>query len=174
MSLTYEIILWTTSLLLAVFGLTFGIKAAINSNKANNKLKELIATTWISEESEKIFFRNIKEIVRENRLTLLELKKKNCTYQRYNKHGAYTRLNPVSKSVIDSLKNTEYSDLIDLYMFLKREQDEEFVNAINAHFELLTSRKIIGKKIVNLLIEHHQKINAQSKLIMKKYVEVTQ
>jgi len=173
MNLTTEVTLWTISLSIAVFGAVFGVSATINSKKANKKLTELIATTWIAEESEKLFFTNIKEITKENRLTLIELKKKNCTYQQYNRHGVYTRMNPVPKTVTESLKDTEYSDLIDLYIFLKKEQDINFKSIINS-FEVLSTRRIIDRKKVRSLIIHHQNINKHAKLIMKKYVEVTQ
>ncbi len=174
MNLSTEITLWSISLSLATFGSIFGIIAAVNSKKANKKLTELIATTWITEESEKLFFYNIKNILKENVQTLSALKEPNCTYHKYNQHGAYTRLNPVSKVVITSLKNTEFSELMDFYIKCKKKQDEEFALVIDNNFEILNKRIKIDIEMIEKLIKYHKHINLQSKLIMRKYVEATQ
>lgn len=171
MNLTWNIILWTFSLLLATIGIIFGFIASVNSHKANIAVKELVEASWISDESAKLFFRNIKRIIVINRAVLVRLEKK-ITYKQYDAKASETRLPPINVRAYRILAKTEYKKLLEAYAETKRFLETEFISIIES-FAKLSTTDLIPTDKRKALIKYHKDIEGETKKIISSFAKLT-
>ena len=167
MSLKINIILWTLSLFLASFGIMFGIIASYNSRKANNSIRTIISDSWISDESQTLFFKNIKSILFENKKLIKNLQDK-LSYYDYHINTTNSRLGVIPSNVIKRLKKSKYNDIIDEYVTSKDMLDRKFKDIIK-DYKILESDEVISKIISKKLIKYHQQVTIFCSEILKKY-----
>ena len=170
MGLTENIVLWTFSLILAAVGIIFGIIASVNSHKANLAVKDLIASSWIADESEKIFFKNMKKLIVSNDI-VLSLLKKPTTYRAYSRTANGTRFAPINTRSSDMLENTEYIDILKLYVKKKNLLESNFKKIIESFKVLSTTKKIVPLKRKEL-IDYHKSISKVASNIIKDYTKL--
>ena len=156
MGLTENIWLWTISLMLAVVGIAFGIIASMNSHKANLAVKELVASSWIADESEKIFYKNLKELLRINN-KVTALLKATTTFKHYSIVANGTRLTPINTRSFTMLKETEFKEIVKKYRKYKKEIENDF-STIITDFAILGQTKKIPVVKRKELGHYHQKI----------------
>lgn len=165
-----DILLWTFSLTLGVLGIIFGFMAQRNSSKANAKIKELISSSWVLDESQKIFFDNIKSVSMSNKACIDLLQpEKDITFQRYATHAAQGRLIPISNQIMEIIKDTEFRDIAQTYVHTKRALDEMFVKTVGGDFSILSSDKVISKKMKKDLVKYHHLVVENATAIIKTY-----
>ena len=164
---TPNIILWTTSLILAVGGIIFGITASLNSKHANEQLKKMMNEQMVSEEASKYFFRHPSSINAANRKIVTKLKKE-ISWNTYNSLISETRLDPLPKRVVDYLTKTDFKILVDKYSSSKKQLQQQFVEITDTLKKLSRTSKIsIADK--NQLIKYHQKSILFLSDILKSY-----
>lgn len=164
-----NISLWTISITLALAGITFGIIASINSNKAAKQVKDLVADQLVSEEASKYFFTIPQSIGTDNKSVLTRLKSKDeIDYIQYSILAAKTRFAPIPGRVERHLKESEFSDIMNRYIKEKMELDALFIKIIK-NYSVLTENKSIPKGIREKLIKYHIKIGELQSIIMKDY-----
>lgn len=168
MSLTANVVLWTVSLFLAFSGITFGIIASVNASKANKNIKTLIADSWLSEESQKYFFENMKSTANANRNLVGYLKKNKPTYFEYRLKASGTRMSLMPFKLIKELEKTEYKEITEMYVEMKTEQDNRFKEIIE-DTTILQSDKVIPRPILAKLLKLHEDNNRVSTSIVKEY-----
>lgn len=161
-------LLWTVSLALAVIGIGFGVIASSNSHKANVAVKELIESSWISDESEKLFFYNLKDLLNKNTQTLSLLKTEGVTYRKYSFVAGGTRLSPITIRAKQILLETEFKDIVNHYVSTKKELELFFSNVIE-NFKILGTTDKIPKKKKEQLILYHKEIAKQISSIIRSY-----
>lgn len=167
---SYEIALWSVSLILAITGIAFGIVASINSSRANKKVQALVSESWIADETNKLFFKNMKIVVAENGYAIKALKKQ-ITYFEYSSISSQTRWAPIGDKVQESLKKTEYNVIAEHFMEMKNKSDDEFKEIIT-DFSILAEDKKIDETTAKKLIKHHQNTMVLAKNIMKEYISL--
>lgn len=166
----YEIALWTTSLILAVAGISFGIVASVNSRKANMKVQALVSDSWIVEESQKRFFKEMQRIVASNNVAIRELRK-GLKFFDYSILSSATRWAPIPERVMNTLKKSEYKDIAEHFMDMKRKSDLTFKEIV-PDFKILSTDSKISEKTSKELVKFHQQIIKISKAIMKEYIDL--
>ena len=170
MGLTENIVLWTISLLLAAVGIIFGIIASLNSHKANIAVKDLVASSWIADESEKLFFKNMKRLITSNN-DVLTLLKSPITYRGYSRAANGTRFVPINTRSSSMLENTEYIDVLERYVDYKIELETNFKNIIES-FKILSTTKKVPPVKRKELIEYHKNISKVASEIIKEYTKL--
>ena len=162
-----NILLWTASLLLAVGGIIFGIIASLNSKNANEQLKKIMNERMTTEEASKFFFKYPSSVNLENRKIIAKLKK-DLTWSKYNSLISATRLDPMPKRVSDYLQNTDFKELVDKYLFAKKELQNNFITITDSLEKLSKTTKITIKEKKEL-IKYHQKSISFLSNILKTY-----
>jgi len=150
-------------LALAVIGITFGIVASVNSSKANKQVQDLIANTFIAEESQKFLFDNLKNVITQNRKAVKALGE-DMTYSDYSLAAANTRMHILSKATSVALAKTEFKDIVSLYIETKETLDSRFVSIVNVK-DLSTKKKISKTKREDLIDYHKQVISSVTSII---------
>ena len=164
-----NIILWTTSITLAVAGIAFGISASINATRANKQIKELVSDQILSEEANKSFFTKLSIINNKNRSIIKFLNlEKDVFYMDYSLKASETRMIPIPKRIEKYLMDSEYKDLTIKYIEIKYSIDENFKKIIG-NYEILSSKKNISKSRRVSLIKYHELMIFELKKIMKEY-----
>ena len=166
-----EIALWTISISLAVFGSLFAVLAFKYSSRTSGQIKELINISWITEESAKFFFDNLKQLAIENKKVLRMLKSDNITYIKYSTISMLTRMKPIAKKVKEGLAVTEYKDIAERYYETKKQLDDKF-KQIFTDLEILSQDKKIAKKTKELLTSYHEDISRLTTMIVKSYSDL--
>lgn len=167
-----NIILWSVSITLAVFGAIFGVQAYRYSSKANKQIKELIQMSWITDEASKYFFDNLKDLIIENKKALKYIKRKDAYFSRYKTVALLTRMKPFSKKIKEALKESEFRDIASEYKIAKVHLDEKFIKAIE-DMAILSSDNKITAGIKKQLIEYHTDVIKHASLILKEYTDST-
>lgn len=168
-----EIILWASSLTLAIAGITFGIIASINATKANKQIQDLVADQMVSEEAAKYFYSLPQSVNTSNKRILRKLVgKEKLTYLDYSSSASATRMAPLPMRVEKHLGKSEYKDLSLHYIDSKKRLDEEFINVIK-DFSILIENKEIPKFMVAKLIKYHEKVSNEQTSILKEYSILT-
>ncbi|MCK5945989.1 MAG: hypothetical protein KAG04_01820 [Mycoplasmataceae bacterium] len=170
MGLTENIILWTFSLILAAVGIIFGIIASVNSHRANIAVKDLIASSWISDESEKLFFKNMKRLIIANN-HVLTLLKSPTTYKSYSLAANGTRFSPINTRSAAMLEETEYKDVLESYINNKQKLEASFKKIVESYKVLSTTAKIVPAKR-NDLIKYHKSISKVASGVIKEYTKL--
>lgn len=163
-----NIALWSTSLTLAVIGITFGIVASINASRANQKIQNIITASFSSEKAQKLFFEDVREIGLSNFKTLSILKSEDLVFQNYDSYAATGRFIPISNVTLKILINSEYRDLTIYYLRVKKKFDKEFINIIK-DLSILKTNKKIPLKMRNALKKYHQDLIKTTKVILHRY-----
>lgn len=166
----YEIALWTISLVLATSGLSFGIVASINSRKANTRIQALVSDSWIIEESQKRFFKEMQKIVASNNIAIRELRK-NLKFFDYSILSSATRWTPIPDRVMETLRKSEYREISEHFMEMKRKSDMIFKEIV-PDFKILSTDTKISEQTSKDLVKFHQQIIRISKEIMKEYIDL--
>ena len=162
-----NITLWTTSLILAIGGIIFGIIASLNSKNANEQLKRMMNEQMVSEEASKFFFKYPGSINVSNRKIVARLKK-DISWSKYNSLISETRLYPMPKRVNDYLCKTDFKELVQKYVFAKKELQKNFISITDSLEKLSKTTKItIAEK--KQLIKYHQKSISFLSNILKTY-----
>lgn len=168
MTLTANIVLWSTSLFLAFSGITFGIIASVNASRANRNIKTLIADSWLSEESQKYFFENMKKTTNVNKQLIRFLTKNSPTYFEYSLKASGSRMSLMPFKLLKELQKTEYKEVTKLYLEMKTKLDGRFKEIIR-DVTILQSDKTIPKPIVYKLLKLHQETSEVAASIVKAY-----
>ena len=174
MGLTENIILWTISLLLSVVGITFGIIASWNSSKANRSIKELIEASWVAEEAEKFFFNNMKTAKAANAKTISKLREKEgkLKYSQYSMLSSNTRFFPINRRAQQILKESEYGELLKMFLSSKTELDLKFSNVFKQSFDILRTTAKIDDDLKKELLDYHKTISKAISLIIYEYTNI--
>lgn len=168
-----EIVLWTTSLTLALAGITFGIIASINATKANKQIQELVADQMVSEEASKYFYTLPQDVKTSNKWILKKLtSNRKLTYVDYSASASATRMAPLPVRIDKHLERSEYKDLALHYIDSKKRLDEEFNSVIN-DFSILVENKEIPKTMIAKLVKYHEKVSIEQTAILKEYSVLT-
>ena len=163
-----NILLWSVSLTLAVIGVSFGVIASIYSTKANKKIKDLISNTFVSEESQKFLFDNLKNVITANRKTIRSFNNENLTYSEYLLVSSHSRMHLLSKSTIDVLSETEFKDLVNRYIEIKKTLDKKFTEIVK--IKNLSTKKVIPLKLRESLKKYHHLVISSATDIIKSYI----
>ena len=174
MNLASNIALWTSSLIIGLFGLIFGIIASINATKANQQIRHLISKTWIVQETEKLFFEKIQKLINLNQNVIRKLRnlKNSISFLEYSVMASPTRLAPLPKFTFDALKKSDYMQLANNYSRYKTDLDEEFFK----HFrdlETLKSNKTMTKIQRENMLNYHKKVALKLKEIIREYSSIS-
>lgn len=172
---TADIVLWTTSLILACTGIVFGVIASINSSKANRNIENLIRDQLVAEEASKYFYYNLEKISQGNKDVLAIIRQKNkrrISWTKYSSLSAKTRLAPIPKRVEKHLLLTEYADLMKHYADTKARLDSTFYELIGTYDTLVQTTFVEPEKIAELL-NYHKALGAEVSAILKEYYVLT-
>ncbi len=162
-----NIILWSISLILSMFSIMFASWAAYSASKANTRLRDTISAEWITNETTKLFFDQIKDLQKYNLKTITALEK-SVTYKEYTTHSTHTRFKIIPKISQRILAKTNYSELTKKYIEFKRRLDQQFVEEID--LKLLSSSSEIPATTKKKLIKYHKQITAYTKELLSDYV----
>lgn len=164
-----DIICWTVSFILALLGIGFGFVASVQSSRANRKIKELISSSWAVEETQRLFFDNIKAVslINNQCIALLDSKKK-VTYREYSMHAAQGRLIPLNGKVLEIVAQTEFKDLAHSYITIKKTLDDMFFETIG-DLSVLSEATEIPKTAREKLIRYHKEVVKDASHIIRSY-----
>lgn len=165
-----NIALWSTSLTLAVIGISFGIIASINASRANQKIKNIIMVSFSSEKAHKLFFEDIKKIIYENEYSLARLDK-TIKFNEYAAMAAQGRLVPIAGATLKILEASEYQELVLYYLEIKKILDKRFANIIQ-NFHILRTEKVISANMRKKLQTYHESVIRLTKIILHRYDSV--
>lgn len=168
---TRDIILWSVSITLAVFGILFGVLAFWFSSKTSKQIKELISMSWITEESSRYFYDDLKEIIINNKKVLRALKSPNISYQKYASISLPTRMKPIAKRISEILYESEFKDITTMYIQTKKQLDESFKKTIQ-DISILSSEKKINITNRKSLTHYHNELSNLVTLIVKGYSDL--
>ncbi|MGL5522250.1 MAG: hypothetical protein ACRDAW_03195 [Metamycoplasmataceae bacterium] len=169
MEITYQtedIVLWTISLTLSVFSITFSLLAYHFSSKSAKLISDNIEKTWIISEARKIFFKNIKELRRSTIHTISFLTKhQDISYKEYISNSENTRIELVSPETINVLQKSKFNDLIKYYEENRNKYDNDFKS-------ILDIQKIIEYSKDKLTLEEIEKITSYHRQVLKFTLKV--
>lgn len=168
-----NIILWTSSLILAVTGIVFGIIASINSTKANRNIENLLRDQLVSEEASKYFYSFLESINHTNKTMLTKLQSTNgVKWSSYSTLAIKTRMAPIPRRIEKHLLTTEYRDLMIHYADTKLRIDSRFLSIIES-YEVLASVEKISPQKNKALIDYHKSLGSEISTILKEYYALT-
>lgn len=168
-----EIILWTTSLTLAVGGITFGIKASVNATKANKQIQEIVADQMVSEEASKYFFTQTQYLNSSNKKVIkILMKEEEITYSDYSALASRTRMAPLPSRIEKHLEKTEFKDVTIHYLEAKERLENSFKD-IFGDLSILVENKAITKTKLAKLIKYHEHVSTEQTAILKEYTHLT-
>ncbi len=166
---TTNIILWTVSITLSIFSISFAAFAAYSSSKANRRLKDTISAEWTTNEAMRLFFEQQKNIKDFNDKTLKKLQTQ-LSYKSYGTYASKTRMTLITKGSKRILTESDYSDLLKKYVEYKNELDLDFKTIID--FKQLDQNIKIDLNTKKTLIKYHNKIKKYNKEIITEFVKL--
>ncbi len=169
-----DIILWTFGLFLGAVSLVFSILSYYFANKSTKLITELMEKTWVTSETDKYFFVNMKSIKHQNNKALMLLNSgQEISYETYVSNSIGSRIIHINKETIDLLTKTKYKNIIMTYVREKKNCDKKFFESVKIENITSSSKKLIpAREIVNL-IEYHEMISSFVSHILKEYTELT-
>lgn len=169
-----DILLWTVGLFLSVVSVIFSVLSYHFSNKSSKLMTELMEKTWVTSETDKFFFVNMKTIKHQNNNALLILNSKNeISYQDYVTHSVGTRIIHINKETIDFLLKTKYEKIINTYIVEKQICDDMFFKAVKLEKITSASKEIIPDIEREKLSEYHKRIGKFVSHILSEYTKLT-
>lgn len=171
MNLTTNIILWTVSITLAVFGILFGIIASYNAKKANTTIEDLIKTRGFDEDGRKFFFDKMKSTIAANKKSIKALEG-NITYFDYSIALVNARFPFVDSQSIAKFDNSEFADLMKKFLASKKILDKSFSDSVGG-LDKLASQKIMSVSKKNKLLTHHNRVVKVSTEIIREYTLIS-
>ncbi len=169
-----DIILWTIGIFLAVISIIFSILSYYFSNKSTKLMTELMQKTWVTSETDKFFFVNMKNVKHKNNKALSLLKSNTeISYEQYVSASLGSRIVHINKETIDFLMKTKYRDIMIKYSEDKKKCDNMFFNAIRIEKITSLSTNIIPNNEITKLIAYHQNISNFVSYILSEYTKLT-
>lgn len=169
-----DIILWTVGLFLAVVSVIFSVLSYHFSNKSTKLITNLMEKTWVTSETDKFFFVNMKNIKHQNNKALLLLKSgKEISYEDYVASSWGSRIIHINKETIDLLLKTKYKDIITTYSREKKICDDMFFKAVEIDKITSSSKEIMKEKEKENLINYHESISKFVSYILGEYTKLT-
>ncbi|MDK2819628.1 MAG: hypothetical protein KFW07_02205 [Mycoplasmataceae bacterium] len=169
-----DIILWTVGLFLSVISIIFSVLSYHFSNKSAKLMTELMEKTWVTSETDKFFFVNMKTIKHQNNNALILLNSKNeISYQDYVSHSLGTRIIHINKETIDFLLKTKYEEIINTYIVEKQICDDMFFEAVELSKITSASKEIIPYIEREKLKKYHNRIGKFVSHILSEYTKLT-
>ncbi|MGL5520023.1 MAG: hypothetical protein ACRDBR_01175 [Metamycoplasmataceae bacterium] len=177
MEITYQtedIVLWTISLTLSVFSITFSILAYHFSSKSAKLISDNIEKTWIISEARKIFFKNIKELRKSTVHTISFLaKNKNITYKEYISNSENTRIELISPETISVLQKSKFNELIKYYEEKRNQFDESFKQSLNIQKIIEYSNDKLTSEEIEKAISYHRQVLKFTLKVLEDYATIT-
>ncbi|MGL6124977.1 MAG: hypothetical protein ACRC1F_00595 [Metamycoplasmataceae bacterium] len=169
-----DIILWTIGLFLAVFSVFFSILSYHFSNKSTKLITNLMEKTWVTSETDKFFFVNMKNIKHNNNKALLLLKSGNeVTYEQYVFDSLGSRIIHINKETIDLLLKTKYKDIIHTYLKEKKTCDDMFFEAVEIEKITSSSKEVMSEIERQNLVNYHESVAKFASYILGEYTKLT-
>ncbi|MGL4183570.1 MAG: hypothetical protein ACRCRP_00350 [Metamycoplasmataceae bacterium] len=177
MEITYQIediVLWTISLTLSVFSITFSILAYYFSSKSAKLISDNIEKNWIISEAGKIFFKNIKEIRKGNvHIISFLTKNENITYKEYISNSENTRIELVSPETINILQKSKFNELIKYYEEKRNKFDINFKNILDVQKIIQYSNDKLTPKEIEEITSYHRKVLKFTLKVLEDYATIT-
>ncbi|MGL5205155.1 MAG: hypothetical protein ACRC9F_00610 [Metamycoplasmataceae bacterium] len=169
-----DILLWTFGLLLSVISVVFSVLSYYYANKSTKLITNLMEKTWVTSETDKFFFVNMKEIKHNNNRALMLLNSGvNISYEDYVSSSLGTRIIHINWETIDFLLKTKFKDIITTYIKDKKICDEMFFKAVPIEKITSSSKEIISEKERQKLIIYHESISKFVSYILSEYTKLT-
>lgn len=169
-----DIILWTFGLFLSVISIIFSILSYHFSNKSTKLITRLMETTWVTSETDKFFFVNMKNIKLKNNQALLLLKSGDeISYEQYVFAALGSRIIHINKETIDLLLKTKYKEIMNVYSEEKKICDQMFFQAVDIQKITSSSKDIITPEEKEKLINYHESVAKFVSYILGEYTKLT-
>ncbi|MGL5617631.1 MAG: hypothetical protein ACRCWU_01075 [Metamycoplasmataceae bacterium] len=169
-----DIILWTFGLLLSVISVIFSVLSYYFANKSTKLITDLMEKTWVTSETDKFFFVNMKDIKHNNNRALMLLNSDaKITYEDYVASSLGTRIIHINWETINSLLKTKFREIITTYIQDKKKCDEMFFKAVPIEKITSSSKEIIPEKEIQKLIHYHESIAKFVSYILSEYTKLT-
>ncbi|MGL5732613.1 MAG: hypothetical protein ACRCXE_00910 [Metamycoplasmataceae bacterium] len=169
-----DIILWTFGLLLSVISVVFSVLSYYFANKSTKLITDLMEKTWVTSETDKFFFVNMKDIKHNNNRALMLLNSDaKISYEDYVAGSLGTRIIHINWETINSLLKTKFRDIITTYIQDKKKCDEMFFKAVPIEKITSLSKEMIPEKERQKLIQYHESIAKFVSYILSEYTKLT-
>ncbi len=169
-----DIVLWTVGIFLAVISIIFSALSYYFSNKSTKLMTELMQITWVTSETDKFFFVNMKNVKHKNNKALFLLRSQTeISYEQYVSNSLGSRIVHINKETIDFLMKTKYKDIMSKYSEDKKICDDMFFNAVKIDKITSLSTDIIPNNEIAKLIEYHKSIANFVSYILSEYTKLT-
>lgn len=171
-SFSGNVALWTTSIILSLVSIVFAFVASFYSSKASKNVKTLIKTQWITDQANKIFFTNLKEIDALSSKLISRLRSSlEITYFDYASLSSNCRIHPISHESIILFEDTSFKELSILFRKVKSELDRKFFELVS--IDELKQIKNIDQQKIQELIQYHLDSKDQIKKILREYIVIS-
>ncbi|MGL4343407.1 MAG: hypothetical protein ACRCRZ_02500 [Metamycoplasmataceae bacterium] len=168
-----DIILWTSSLAIAVFSLIYSILSYHFSNKSTNLIKEHLEKTWVLSEANKLFFKNMVQLKKTNSFIIKFLKNtEELTYAKYNFNSTGTRLELIHFETLDLFRTTRFKDITNIYEETRINFDLDFKRAVDIEKIIANENLVMLENERKKLIQYHENLIFFINKILKIYAEL--
>ncbi|MGL5357894.1 MAG: hypothetical protein ACRDA7_01050 [Metamycoplasmataceae bacterium] len=177
MEITYQtedIVLWTISLTLSVFSITFSLLAYHFSSKSAKLISDNIEKNWIISEARKIFFKNIKDLRKSTVHTISFLtKNEDISYKEYISNSENTRIELVSPETINVLQKSKFNDLIKYYEEKRNQFDEDFKSILDVQKIIQYSKDKLTLEEIEKITYYHRQVLKFTLKVLEDYATIT-